>query len=76
MRNRESIGHMGLKLFLDLCLEVVLNVLIKSQGILDFFPCFFFFFLVLGGKALSRNNLEAKIQTVKEKESDSICTLN
>ena len=30
----------------------------------------------MGGKALSRNNLEAKIQTVKEKESDSICTLN
>lgn len=69
---------MGLKLFLDLCLEVVLNLLIKSQGILDFFPCIFFFliYLVLGGQALSRNNLEAKIQTVKEKESDRICTLN
>ena len=68
---------MGLKLFLDLCLEVVLNLLIKSQGILDFFPCIFFLiYLVMGGKALSRNNLEAKIQTVKEKESDSICTLN
>ena len=69
---------MGLKLFLDLCLEVVLNLLIKSQGILDFFPCIFFFliYLVLGGQALSRNNLEAKIQTVKEKGSDSICTLN
>lgn len=69
---------MGLKLFLDLCLEVVLNLLIKSQGILDFFPRIFFFliYLVLGGQALSRNNLEAKIQTVKEKESDSICTLN